>query len=500
MPEQTVPSPSARSPLVGTNSPERRENQWAVLAVVLAGFFMILLDGTIMNVAIPPIQEDMSASYSAAQWMMTGYALAYGLLLIPAGRLGDRFGHKRLFLIGLAGFTLASALCGQASTAPEIITWRIVQGITAGMMNPAVLAMIQAAFRPAERGRAFVWYGAVAGIAASLGPVLGGLFISVDLGGWSWRPIFLLNVPIGLIVLLVALKVLPDYRGRGGSLDPVGAALLTTVLLLVIYPLIQGYEQGWPSWVFAALTASFPMGALFVAWQRSRLRRGAAPLIDIRLFRTRSFAAGVATTLTQFIAFASLQFALSAYLQLGLGSSALATGLVLLPFAVGTFVGSSISASAVRRLGRRALHLGSGLLLVGTAGVLATIGYLGTDVNVLWLAPTTFASGIGAMMLGAPLLGMALTDVPGQEAGTAGGVIATAQRVGHALGIAIVGTALFGSLPQAARHSASSTLHVEYGHAIQIAGLFCLAACILTFLLIFLLPHARGDSSTTGDR
>ncbi|HEX6472306.1 MAG TPA: MFS transporter [Streptosporangiaceae bacterium] len=472
--------------------PQPDHGRWAVLAVVMIGFFMILLDGTIMNVAIPPLQQDLSATYSEAQWMMSGYALAYGLLLIPAGRLGDRLGHKRLFLAGLAGFTLASILCGTAGSAGQVVAWRVVQGGTAGLMNPAILAMIHAVFPPAERGRAFVWYGATAGVAAALGPVLGGLLISWDLGGWGWRPIFLLNVPIGLVALAAAAAVLPASRGRGGSVDPVGTVLLTLALMLVIYPLIQGYNVGWPAWTFVCLAAFVPALAAFVAWQVRRLRRGVAPLIDIRLFRMRSFAAGVGVTLGLFVSFASLQFALSVYLQLGLGASAIVAALALLPFAVGTFIGSSVSDRAVRRLGRRALHLGAGLLFAGTAGVIATIHYVGVDVDALWLAPDTLVAGIGAMLLGAPIINIILTDVPGQDAGSVGGVIATAQRVGHALGIAIVGTALFAVLPRGAQHAADGTLPHAYTRAVQIACLYCLGSALVTFLLVFLLAARVG--------
>jgi EmrB/QacA subfamily drug resistance transporter len=462
-----------------------------VLAVVMTGFFMILLDGTIMNVAIPPLQQDLSASYSQAQWMMSGYALAYGLLLIPAGRLGDRFGHKRLFIAGLMGFTVASILCGTAGGAGQVVLWRAVQGMMAGLMNPAILAMIHTVFPAAERGRAFVWYGATAGVASSLGPVLGGLLIAWDLGGLSWRPIFLLNLPIGLAALAGAVVLLPERKGRGGSLDPVGTGLLTLALLLVIYPLIQGYNAGWPGWVFACLGASVPVLGAFAAWEVRRLRTGAAPLINLRLFRVRSFAAGVGITLALFVSFASLQFALSAYLQLGLGASVVVAAMALLPFAIGTSIGSAISNIAVRRLGRRALHLGSALLFVGTAGAILTIRYVGVDVDALWLAPTTLMAGVGTLMVGAPIINIALSDMPSQDAGSVGGVIATAQRVGHSLGIAIVGTALFAALPRGAQEATNGTLSHEYTQAIQIAGLYCLGAALVTYLLVFFLSPTR---------
>lgn len=465
----------------------------------MTGFFMILLDGTIMNVAIPPLQRDLSASYSQAQWMMSGYALSYGLVLIPAGRLGDRFGHRRLFITGLAGFTVVSVLCGTAGSAGQVIAWRVVQGGMAGLMNPAVLALIHAVFPPAVRGRAFAWYGVTAGVASALGPVLGGLLIALNVAGLQWRPVFLLNVPVGLAALAAATRVLPARRGRGGSADPVGTMLLTLALVLVIYPLIQGYTAGWPAWTFASLAAAAPVLGGFAAWQARRLRAGQVPLVDIRLFRIRPFAAGVAVTLSLFVSFASLQFALSVYLQLGLGASATAAALALLPFAIGTFIGSSVSDLAVRGLGPRALLLGAGLLTLGSAGVLATIHVIGVRVNPLWLAPGTLVTGTGAMLLGAPVINVILANVPGPDAGTVGGVVATAQRLGQALGIAVVGTALFAALPAGAQQAPAGSLPHEYTQAVQIACLCCLGSALAAVTLVAILSARPVRATTDAD-
>lgn len=465
--------------------------QWTILAVVMSGFFMILFDGTMMNVAIPPLQQDLSATYSQAQWMISGYALAYGLLLIPAGRIGDRFGHRRLFITGLTGFTLVSVLCGTAGSTDQVVAWRVVQGSMAGLMNPATLALIHAVFRSAERGRAFAWYGTTAGAASALGPVLGGLLISWNVAGLGWRPIFLLNAPVGAVTLVAALRVLPARRNYGGSVDLIGAMLLTLALVLVIYPLIQGYAVGWPVWMFVSLAVAVPVLAAFIVWQVRRQRAGATPLTDVRLFRIRSFAVGVAITLSLFVSFASLQFALSVYLQLGLGASSVAAAMALLPFAIGAFNGSSVSDIAVRRFGRRALLLGAILLALGTVGVIVTIHDVRTHVDALWLAPNTLAGGIGAMLLGAPIINVILTDAPGQDAGSVGGVIATAQRCGQALGIAIVGTALFAMLPAGAQYSTDGSLSHQYTQAIQVACVYCLGSALLTVALVVILGMDR---------
>ncbi|HEX8929742.1 MAG TPA: MFS transporter, partial [Actinomycetota bacterium] len=239
--------------------------------MVLSGAFMILLDATIVNVAIPSIQQSLRASYGTIEWVVSGYALAYGLLLVPAGRLGDRYGHKRLFLIGLAGFTAASALCGAAQTPAQLVACRVLQGVMAGVLNPPILAVIQIAFAPRERGRAFSWYGAVAGVSTAAGPLLGGLLVAWDLHGWGWRPIFMINVPVGAVALVLASR-LPRVRGRGGELDAVGLALVAAAMLLITYPLVQGQSAGWPAWTFVSLAAAVPTLALFAAWELRRLR------------------------------------------------------------------------------------------------------------------------------------------------------------------------------------------------------------------------------------
>jgi MFS family permease len=287
-----------------------------VLAVVLVGAFMILLDATIVNVAVPSIQRSLHASYSAVEWMVSGYALAYGLLLIPAGRLGDRIGHKQTYLAGLAGFTVASLLCGISASPGELVAWRVVQGAMAGLMNPPILALIQAVFPPRERGRAYGLYGAVAGVATALGPLAGGLLIAWNLHGWDWRPVFGVNVPIGVVGMAAAIRLVPQLRGKPDRLDVVGTALVSAAMLLVTYPLIQGQQAGWPAWTFACLGAAAAALAGFGRWELRMRRRGRTPLVDVTLLGNRSFAAGIGVSLVYFAGFIGLLFALSLYFQI----------------------------------------------------------------------------------------------------------------------------------------------------------------------------------------
>lgn len=431
-------------------------NRWWALSVVLTGAFMIILDSTIVNVAIPPIQVDLQASYGSVEWVVSGYALAYGLLLIPAGRLGDRFGYRLLFVVGLLGFTAASALCGTADSPRELIAWRVVQGAMAGVMNPQILAVIQVAFPPRERGKAYSAYGAISGVAVALGPLLGGLLISADIAGSDWRPIFLINVPLGLLTLVAALRLLPSAKGRGGPLDLLGIALVSATVLLITVPLVEGREKGWPLWSWLMLAAAVPAAVAFAAWEAWRTRAGKGPLIDVRLFRNRGFTGGVGIGLAYFAGFIGLFFALSLYLQLGLGRSALAAGLILLPFAAGALVGGLFSGRVTDKLGRGVLLVGSAAVAVGTLGVIVTVRQVGFDLSGPELLPSLLVAGIGSGLVISPNVNLVLATVPWQDSGAASGVVNTAQRLGTALGVAVVGVALFGTLGTSAAGAAEA--------------------------------------------
>jgi EmrB/QacA subfamily drug resistance transporter len=430
-------------------------HRWWVLAVVVTGFFMTMLDGTIVNVAVPSIQAGLQASDGSVEWVVSGYALAFGLTLIPAGRLGDRLGRRRLFLLGLGGFTLTSLLCAIATGPVELVVFRVAQGAMAGLLNPQILAVLQVMFPPRERGKAFAAYGATAGLGTALGPLLGGVLISGSIGGLTWQPIFLLNVPIGAVALIAAWRLLPESTGRGGNLDPAGIALITVALLLVTYPLVEGPSAGWPGWAVAALAAALPVLAVFTFWQYRRIRAGQPPLLDIRLFRLRAFATGVGFALAYFAGFTSVFFSLSLWLQIGLGRSALAAGLTILPFAAGSLAGSLASAAATRRLGPAVLQAGTAMVIAGLAAALVTIHLKGAGVPGLLLLPSLAFAGVGSGLSVAPNTNLVLARVPVPDAGAAGGVVNTAQRLGAALGVAVAGVVLFGSLSSGAADAAA---------------------------------------------
>jgi EmrB/QacA subfamily drug resistance transporter len=467
--------------------------RWWALGAVLTGAFMILLDGTIINVAVPVIKTDLSASYAGIEWVISGYVLAYGLLLIPAGRVGDRFGHRAVLLAGMAGFVIMSSLCATAHSPTQLVVYRVLQGAMAGVLNPQVLAVIQLGFPDQERGRAYGIYGAVSGIGVALGPVLGGALIQANIDGSSWRPIFLINVPVGIVAIGMTLRLVKETRGRAGSLDPLGILLICAAVLLVSVPLIQGQADGWPAWTWICFGAAAVTLAAFVGWEKRTARRGSSPLIDVNLFRNRAFSAGVGLGLAYFAGFISLFFLLSLLLQSGLHKSALTAGLIILPFALGTFFGAAVSDGFAKRLGRGVLALGAAMVAVGIAATIAVLRARGASL-LGWelIAPLGFG-GLGSGLIIAPNVSLVLEHVPWQDAGAASGILNTAQRIGQALGVAIVGAVLASQL---ARHSALSA-PAHYSRAVQVASLYCLGLVVVALALVFVIPRRSKDAKGT---
>jgi len=468
-----------------SDGPER----WWALITVLIGTFMILLDSTIVNVAIPSIQETLHASYESIEWVISGYALAYGLLLIPSGRLGDRFGHKTLFIIGLIGFTLTSALCGTAQNEEQLILWRVLQGAAAGVMNPQITAVIQLAFPPRERGRAFGIYGSVIGIATALGPLVGGILIAANINGWEWEPIFLINVPIGIVALVMAARLLKQTYGRPGSLDLGGTAIVSIAVLMLTIPLVEGRTLDWPLWTYASMLGSLVVFALFGWWELQRVRQGVAPLVDVRLFRNRAFTAGMGIALAYFGGFVGIFFVASLLLQNGLGHSALYSGLSMMPFSIGSLISASQSAKLAARFGRLCLTIGATLVMIGIGGLILMMNTQGAEVTGWMLAPFFLIAGLGSGMVISPNVTLVLAGVPREDAGSASGVLSATQRIGQAIGVCLVGIVLFGALET----GDGTSLGDSFAHASEQALWVSFGLVALTFVLIFLLPRRTAE-------
>jgi EmrB/QacA subfamily drug resistance transporter len=433
--------------------------RWLALGVVLIAVFMQLMDISIVNVAIPSIQRDLDASYSQVQWVLAGYQLAFAVVLITGGRLGDIYGRKRLFLIGVTGFTIASALCGLAQTPVMLVGSRIFQGAMGALMFPQALSVTQVEFPQRERGAAFGITGAVIGLATISGPLLGGLLIAGNLFGLDWRPIFLVNLPLGVLAVVAALVLLHESRAEGAlRLDPGGVAIASVALLMLIYPLVEGRDLGWPVWTFLLMAASVPVFALFALYERRKTRKDNSPLVVLSLFRERPFVSGLLLNVVFFSGVAAFFLTFSLFLQIGLGFTALHSGLTTVPFSVGTAIASAVSVRLAPRLGRAILSLGCLLLAGGMVAVIGTINRYGEAVHSWQLLPALVVCGLGLGCTIPPLINVILAGIGRRNVGSASGVLSTTQQFGGALGVAIIGVIFFGLLSSQAGPTISAVV------------------------------------------
>jgi EmrB/QacA subfamily drug resistance transporter len=452
-----------------------RRSPW-FLPVLFAPVFMVIADVFIVNVAAPSLRKDIGASDSDLQWVVAAYLLTYALSLITGGRLGDVFGRRRMFKAGVAGFTLASVLCAIAPSPTALIGARLVQGFGGAAMWPQVLSIIQVEFPPAERPKAFGVQGLVQGLAAITAQIIGGGLIALDLLGLGWRWVFLVNVPVGAAALLVANRVIPESRSETARrLDLVGVSLATLALSLVMIPAVEGRELGWPSWTFAAFAAAIPAAAAFVAAERRITARGGSPLIELQLFETRGFRIGLlSATVLYFVI--SFFFLLAIYMQEGLGLSALDSGLAFTPIAV-AFVTSSLTGPRLADGAREYLpQVGAMVAAFGLITTIVAVQATGDGSVSAWLLLAMVPVGGGMGLAIPPLINLVLRAVPPADAGAASGTLVTAQQIGNALGVAIIGTVFFSEL-------GSSVSTAAFGDAFSVAlgvqAVFALAAAAL---------------------
>jgi EmrB/QacA subfamily drug resistance transporter len=423
------------------------ESRWLALPVVLAGTFMVVLDFFIVNVALPSMQSDLGASNTAIEWVVAGYALTSAIFVITAGRLGDRFGRRRMFSVGLALFTVASAACGAAGTPLELVLARLLQGVGAALLTPNVLSIIGVLYSGPDRVRALSVYGTAMGLAAVGGQLIGGALIAADPAGLSWRSCFLINLPIGIAALVLAPRVIPESRQSvAPGLDRVGTLLATATLTAVVLPLLEGRQHGWPAWTWLSLAAAPVLLAVFVAHQRRLSRRGGSPLIDMTLFRHRSFSAGLVTQLCFWAGQASFFVVLALYLQNGRGLEPLPAGLVFTILAA-AYVAASMRAPALTaRHGRRVIGAGALVLACGHVLLLSAVADIGVGGDLFVLVPGLVLVGAGMGLVLAPLASTIMQSLEPERAGAASGMLTTMQNVGNAIGVAVTGVIFFGAL------------------------------------------------------
>jgi EmrB/QacA subfamily drug resistance transporter len=445
-------APRSRPPVETADGLDSR--RWLALAVVLVAGFMDLLDATIVNVAVPSIQSDLGAEYAQLEWIVASYVLAFAAVLITGGRLGDIYGRKRLFIVGMGGFTLASAWCGLATGPDMLIAARFLQGATAGLMVPQILAIIHVTFPAEERGKVFGMFGGVVGSASVAGPIIGGLLVEWDVAGLGWRPIFLVNIPVGIAAMFAASAVIKESRSpTAPKLDLVGMTLAVTAILLLVYPLTEGRRLDWPLWCFLMMAGAAAVLMMFVKYEQWRVRTIGSPLVELSLFRARSFTSGMSVWLLFMTALGGFFLVWTLYMQVGLGWTPLHAGLTAVSFALGAAPAAGISVELLTpRFGRRVLMAGALLNAVGFASYVWVSWHYGLSITSWQMAGPLVVAGIGFGLVVAPMIDLILTDVPVQDAGSASGLLNTTQQVGMALGVALVGVLFFTHLDNGSGH------------------------------------------------
>jgi EmrB/QacA subfamily drug resistance transporter len=462
--------------------------RWLGLFAILAATLMNLLDTSIVNVALPDIRRDLGGSYSAMQWIVASYALVLAMGLITGGRLGDMFGRRRMLLTGAAGFVAASVSCALAQSPEMMIGSRVLQGAFGAVMIPQCFGLIRDLF-PSGEDQAKAWgiFGPSIGLASILGPVVSGLLIKADLFGTDWRMIFFINVPLGAFALVAGRASLPRPTGdRTGGLDVIGMLTAAAGMGLLVYPLVQGREQGWPAWILTMPVVSVIVLAAFAVRQVRRQGSGRMPLVRLSVFAHRSYTSGVLFVIVFFASIVGFALSFGLMLQLGLGFTPIGASLAMITWAVGAFVGSA-TGSMLARLGRRILHLGLSLMALGTAGVYAVLAASGTGISAWQTAFPLLVCGAGMGMIFVPLFGIIMGEIEDHEVGSASGTLESVQQLASALGVAALGTVFFNRFTASAH-----TLHAVRANAIAAAEqvtLITLGLLVVAILVGFLLPR-----------
>ncbi|KKB79431.1 MFS transporter [Devosia limi DSM 17137] len=457
--------------------------RWPALFVLLIANFMNLIDVTIVNVALPSMRDGLGATDSQIEWVVAAYVLAFALGLLPFGRLGDIVGRTHMFLWGVAGFTIASALCGLSPNIETLIVARIIQGLAGAMMTPQVLAIATVTFPPHERGQAFSLFGLSAGLASVCGPILGGLLISAQLFGMDWQPIFLVNIPVGIAAIIAGYFLIPRLPGHATlKNDYVGIALFGLGIICVVFPIIEGRAYGWPLWAFAMMASGLVLLVGFGLWTRARARAGLPQLLNFDLITNRDFMFG-AFVITVFASgIPGFFMVISILLQSGFGFTPLESGLTNTPFSVGVLIASFIAGKLGSNFLRGRLAVAGALLSGGIATLHFIIAGAGDSIDHWTFLPPLLIAGIGLGLGFSSLFQLVLRNVPHRDAGAGSGALQAFQQVGGALGIALVGQMFFGAV--AAGFASGNAPHVVFAEAASYALWYQVGSFLLVLLMV----------------
>jgi EmrB/QacA subfamily drug resistance transporter len=465
--------------------------KWAPLAVLLCATFMYVLDFFVVNVALPDIQRSLGAGSAAIEWVVAGYALTSASLLVTGGRLGDHYGRRRFFAIGVAIFVATSALCALAPDAGFLVAARLGQGVGAAIMSPNVLSILGVTYAGRDRIRAITAYGITMGLAAAGGQLLGGLLIGANVAGLGWRVIFWVNVPVGVAALALVRRLVPESRAaRGGRLDVTGVALLTAALVAIILPLLDGRQEGWPAWAWGCLAAGPLLLAAFAGWLRLAKRRGGQPLLDPAIFAVRTLRAGLTVQVLFWCQQAAGYLVLALYLQQGRGLSPVASGGVFSVLAAGYLLTSFPAPALTVRFGRGVVTAGGLVGALGNGLLLLAVGHWGTGGPLLAVMPGLLLLGAGQGLCLTPLTTTVLSQASPATAGSVSGALSTAQQVGNAIGVAVTGVIFYGLAGQGMR--------IAFGWSVAEMGALLLAVTALTLILPRRQPRRRAHDSAEG--
>jgi predicted MFS family arabinose efflux permease len=453
------------------------ERGWGPLAVLMCATFLVVLDFFIVNVALPSMQRDLHASDSGLEWVVAGYGLTFSALLIAATRLGDRWGRRRMFSLGTGLFVAASAACGLAPSMELLVGARLLQGVAGAMVSPMVLALIGDVYAGPRMPRAIGVYSMVMGLAAATGQLIGGTLIQLDLAGSGWRVIFWVNVPVGLAALVLAPRLLPGRRSAGvldtpaKGIDAVELLLATTTLTALLPPLLEGRRLDWPLWTWFSLAAAVVAATLTAARSRALLRRGHSPLVEPAAFRSARVRIAIACQGLLFVGMASYFLVLALYLQNGRGLGALASGTVFTLVAVPYMAGTGYQRRLAAVLGRWTVPAGAATFGLGHVALLVAVTERGVGGALVDLVPGLVLAGFGMGIALTGLIDAAMGEVEPAYAGAVSGVLSTAQQLGNALGVALVGMVFFGTLSGGYDHALAWSLVVLAGTTAAVAVL-----------------------------
>jgi EmrB/QacA subfamily drug resistance transporter len=475
-------------PPAGAEARPANRAAWLALIVVIASAVMDLLDSTITQTAAPAIRRDLGGSYADLEWFTAAYTLAMSATLLLGSRLGDALGRRRVLLGGIGGFVAASVLCALAPSATTLIAARALQGAVAAIMVPQGFGLIRELFGDENQQKAFAVFGPVMGLAAVLGPLLGGSLVSLDVLGSGWRAIFLVNVPIGLVAILAGRRLLPHTApaAPGARLDLPSVLLAMGGGVALVYPIIQGREQGWPAWCFGVIAAGVLLLVAFAALQARRSRRGQTPLVEPSILRRRPYVAGLGVVVGFIGAMGGMMIALNVMFQGGLGFTPLGSGVATLAVPLAAIAGSITSSALLARLGRATMHIGLITMAVGLVTCDLVMRDAGASLTAWSLVAPLALTGFGMGMVFVPMFDVILAGVRPHELGSASGLLESVQQLAMSVGIAVVGTVLFDRL--GAGHGAGPFVGAA-DHALLVAVALLIAAAAA---VCWLPRHARG--------